>query len=239
MNAFLASITKSRKLLDVSSLNASLRNASKFSIPTFSHVSLLSSLSGADKNDGKTVADPLPPRPQQRIRKPTRILPELQFEKPLVAFHPSSSSDAVNPSLGVEERSENSDRLFAVVSIGSTQFKVTPGDWFVVENIKDVEAGSTFTLDESKISIVGNKDVSVLGRPNVVNAKVSFLVEEQTKDRKIIVFKMRRRKRYRRTYGHRRLVTVLRCTSIDYDISKQIDAIKSGTATLASPVSTK
>lgn len=62
--------------------------------------------------------------------------------------------------------------------------------------------------------MLGSKEQTVVGRPFVDGAKVQARVEEQTLDEKVIVFKMKRRKNYRRKQGHRRPVTVLRVTDI-------------------------
>ena len=104
-------------------------------------------------------------------------------------------------------------RLFAVIGLGGTQYKVTPGDIINAEHIRGAEVGATMAI--SDVLAVGSAGVSVLGRPVVPGALVRCVVEEQTLDRKVIVFKKKRRKRYQRTHGHRRMVTRLRVESIE------------------------
>jgi ribosomal protein L21 len=106
-----------------------------------------------------------------------------------------------------------SQRLFAVVGLGSTQYKVTPGDMINAEYIPSAHVGSVLELDN--VHLVGSRFKTIIGRPVVSGTIVRVAVEEQTRDRKIIVFKKNRRKRYQKTQGHRRLLTRLRVLSID------------------------
>lgn len=63
--------------------------------------------------------------------------------------------------------------------------------------------------------MLGSRATTVLGRPQIAGAKVTFEVEEKTKDKKVIAFKFRRRKNSRRTRGFRRSITILRVKGID------------------------
>mmetsp|Transcript_28552 Transcript_28552/g.37374 ORF Transcript_28552/g.37374 Transcript_28552/m.37374 type:complete len:163 (+) Transcript_28552:66-554(+) len=101
---------------------------------------------------------------------------------------------------------------FAVVKLGGTQYKVTKDDVVVAEKIKDAEIGTY--IENDKVLLVGSVDETVVGKPFVPDAKVKFFVEEQTQDKKVIVFKMRRRKNSKRKNGHRRQVTLLRVADI-------------------------
>ena len=107
--------------------------------------------------------------------------------------------------------------MFAVISLGGTQYKVTPGDIINAEHIRGAEVGSTLSVDA--VHAVGSVGSSVLGRPVVPGAVVLLIVEEQTLDKKVVVFKKKRRKRYQRTQGHRRMVTRLRVDSISCDLA--------------------
>jgi large subunit ribosomal protein L21 len=69
--------------------------------------------------------------------------------------------------------------------------------------------------------LVGSRKATVVGRPLVEGAQVVASVEEITKDKKVISFKMRRRKNSRRTKGFRRQVTILRVT--DIILGKQLE----------------
>lgn len=101
---------------------------------------------------------------------------------------------------------------FAVINLAGTQYKVTKGDVLFAEKIIDAKVGEILSLDQ--VLLLGSKEETVVGRPFVDGAKVHARVEEQTFDEKVIVFKMKRRKNYRRKQGHRRPVTVLRVTDI-------------------------
>ncbi len=102
-------------------------------------------------------------------------------------------------------------RMFAVVKTGGKQYKVSEGDVIQVEKLEG-EVGAAVTLDQ--VLMVGeNEDVQV-GTPMLEGNQVTAEITEQLKDKKIIVFKKKRRKNYRRKNGHRQLVTRLKITKI-------------------------
>ncbi|CAI5957715.1 unnamed protein product [Closterium sp. NIES-65] len=90
---------------------------------------------------------------------------------------------------------------FAVVQVGSHQFKVTPGDAIYVEKLNFAHVNDVIHLE--KVLLIGSPSESLIGRPTLPGAFVSALVEEHALDAKVIVFKKKRRKNYRRTNGHR------------------------------------
>ncbi|CAM9564913.1 unnamed protein product [Ectocarpus sp. 12 AP-2014] len=100
---------------------------------------------------------------------------------------------------------------FAVIRLGNTQHKVTKGDVIVAEKLVG-DIGTT--LETADVLLVGTRESTVVGRPTVSGAKVKLFVEEQTRDKKLIVFKKRRRKSSKTTQGHRREVTLLRVAEI-------------------------
>jgi len=102
--------------------------------------------------------------------------------------------------------------MFAIVETPGRQTKVQPGGLVVVDRM-DVEPGAEVTFD--KVLLV-EKDggLVVAGTPYVTGASVTGVVEAQSKGKKIRVFKMKRRKHYRRTKGHRTLETRVRVTAI-------------------------
>ena len=101
--------------------------------------------------------------------------------------------------------------MFAVIKTGGKQYKVAKDDVIEVEKI-DLEAGKAVELgDVLMLSDGGKVDV---GAPVLAGAKVSAEVVEQTRGDKIIVFKKKRRKNYRRKKGHRQDLTVLKITAI-------------------------
>lgn len=100
--------------------------------------------------------------------------------------------------------------MYAVVKTGAKQFRVTPGDVIKVEKLAG-EAGDAVTLGD--VLMVGG-DTPEIGAPMVEGASVAASILEQARDKKIIVFKKRRRQNYRRKKGHRQHLTVLRIDEI-------------------------
>ena len=90
--------------------------------------------------------------------------------------------------------------MYAVVRSGGKQYRVSPGGSVRVEKLSG-EVGSKVTLDEV-LMIGGEGDVKI-GTPTVDGASVSGTITAQGRSDKIRVFKMKRRKGYRRTQGHR------------------------------------
>ncbi|XP_068666800.1 large ribosomal subunit protein bL21m-like [Aristolochia californica] len=101
---------------------------------------------------------------------------------------------------------------FAVVQIGSHQFKVTNGDAIYTEKLKYCDINDKLILN--KVLMLGSKTQTVIGRPTLPDAAVHAVVEEHALDAKVIIFKKKRRKNYRRTKGHRQELTRLRITDI-------------------------
>ena len=101
--------------------------------------------------------------------------------------------------------------MFAVIKTGGKQYKVAPEDVITVEKLK-AEAGEIVEI--SDVLMVGGDGAPQVGAPLVDGATVAAEVVEQTRSDKIIVFKKKRRKNYRRTHGHRQDQTVLRITEI-------------------------
>ncbi|CEO99211.1 hypothetical protein PBRA_001117, partial [Plasmodiophora brassicae] len=106
-------------------------------------------------------------------------------------------------------------RLFAVVNITGKQYKVTPGDLIMAPYMDGVDIGNRLAFQS--VMLVCGRDFSVIGRPHVENATVHASVQEQTQTNKVIVFKKKRRKGYRRTHGHRSDVTIVKIDSIEFD----------------------
>ena len=100
--------------------------------------------------------------------------------------------------------------MYAVVKTGAKQFRVAPGDVIKVEKLNGA-AGDTVTLGD--VLMVGG-DAPEIGAPLVDGASVTASILEQARDKKIIVFKKRRRQNYRRKKGHRQHLTVLRIDEI-------------------------
>lgn len=95
--------------------------------------------------------------------------------------------------------------MYAVIRTGGKQYRVAMGDRIRVEKLAG-DVGSTITFDE--VLMLGGDKVAV-GTPLVSGAKVTAEIVAQDRAKKIIVFKFRRRKNYRRKNGHRQPYTEL------------------------------
>ena len=114
--------------------------------------------------------------------------------------------------------------MYAVVKTGGKQYRVSKDDILRVEKL-DGEAGDVITLDD--VLMLGGEggDVTV-GAPTIDGASVAAEIVEQMRDRKIVIFKKRRRQNYRRKKGHRQHLTVLKVTDILTDGAKPKPAAK-------------
>ena len=101
--------------------------------------------------------------------------------------------------------------MFAVLNTGGKQYKVSQGDLNKVEKLES-DVGDKVTL--SQVLMVGQGEDVEVGSPYVSNCEVTGEVVEQGKGAKIIVFKKKRRKGYRRKNGHRQRFTQLKITEI-------------------------
>lgn len=101
--------------------------------------------------------------------------------------------------------------MYAVIKTGGKQYRVAANDVIKVEKLEG-EAGATIELDQ--VLMLGEGADTTVGAPLVDGAKVVATVLEQTRADKILVFKKKRRKKYRRTKGHRQDITVLRITDV-------------------------
>jgi large subunit ribosomal protein L21 len=100
--------------------------------------------------------------------------------------------------------------MYAVFKTGGKQYRVAKGDRLRVEKVIG-NVGESITFDE--VLLVGGESLK-LGTPMVGGAKVEAKIVDQALGRKIIVFKFRRRKNYRRKRGHRQPFTALEITDI-------------------------
>lgn len=97
--------------------------------------------------------------------------------------------------------------MYAVIESGSKQYRVRVGQTIDVE-LLGTEAGDEIELD--RVLLVGGEGVELqLGTPTVAGAKVVATVTEHHRGEKLIIFKMKAKKRYRRKTGHRQELTRL------------------------------
>jgi len=116
--------------------------------------------------------------------------------------------------------------MFAVIRTGGKQYRVQKDDVIKVERLAG-EPGATVALDQV-LMVDGGKGPTI-GSPLVDGASVAATVLDQARADKILVFKKKRRKNYRRMHGHRQDLTVLRITDITVGGKKRRAAKPKGT----------
>jgi large subunit ribosomal protein L21 len=101
--------------------------------------------------------------------------------------------------------------MYAVLETGSKQYRVTPGDTLEVERL-EVKAGDPWTFD--RVLLVNQDGKVSVGSPTVTGASVVADVVEHIRGEKKVAFKMKRRKGYHKTIGHRQELTVVKIKDI-------------------------
>jgi large subunit ribosomal protein L21 len=101
--------------------------------------------------------------------------------------------------------------VYAIIKTGGKQYRVAPGDILRVERLPG-ERGDEVILDQ--VLLVAEGEQVQVGQPLVANATVRGQIVRQGQGKKIIVFKKKRRKNYRRKQGHRQLFTALQVNEI-------------------------
>lgn len=101
--------------------------------------------------------------------------------------------------------------MYAVIETGGKQYRVSTGDSVFVEKL-DAEQGAEVVLD--KVLLVSKDGEIQVGKPYVEGAKVIAKVDKQGKQKKLIVFKYKAKKNYRKKQGHRQPYTKLVIESI-------------------------
>ena len=102
--------------------------------------------------------------------------------------------------------------MYAVIETGGKQYRVSEGDIIKVEKLV-ADVGSDISFE--RILMLGEGEDVKVGTPLVDGARVTGRVVEQDRGKKIIVFKMKRRKNYRRKQGHRQDFTGVRIDKIE------------------------
>jgi large subunit ribosomal protein L21 len=106
---------------------------------------------------------------------------------------------------------ERSADMHAIIETGGKQYKVAEGDTLYIEKL-NVEAGETVTFD--KVLAVVDGDNAKFGAPTVNGASVTANVVKNGKGRKVLVFKYKPKKNYRRRQGHRQPYTKVEITKV-------------------------
>ena len=102
--------------------------------------------------------------------------------------------------------------VYAIIETGGKQQKAAVGNKFRVERL-EAEVGQTVNFD--KVMLISRDGKLDFGKPYVKGAMVRAVVTEQGQGRKILVFKKKRRKQYRRTRGHRQAFTAVTVEAIE------------------------
>ncbi len=107
--------------------------------------------------------------------------------------------------------------MYAIIEAGGKQYRVSEGDLIDVER-RSGEVGQA--VDFLEVLLVGDQETIHVGKPVLAGARVVGTIAEQGKEAKIIVFKFKRRKKYRKKQGHRQLFTRVRIDQIELDGQK-------------------
>lgn len=102
--------------------------------------------------------------------------------------------------------------MYAIVETGGKQYKIQPGEVLRVEKLPG-NVGDPVAFD--KVLMLGTDDEVRVGSPLVDGARVTGRIVTQDKGRKIVIFKFKRRKRYRLKKGHRQLFTAVQIDAIE------------------------
>lgn len=101
--------------------------------------------------------------------------------------------------------------MYAIIATGGKQYKVAEGDIIKVEKL-GLEAGSEVTFDQV---LAVNNGKMVVGNPTVASAKVTATVVEEGKNRKVVVYRYKRKSGYNKKKGHRQPFTKVKIEKIN------------------------
>ncbi|KAF8018236.1 hypothetical protein BT93_H3202 [Corymbia citriodora subsp. variegata] len=135
-----------------------------------------------------------------------------ESDAPVIEFAPEPAEAEPAPAVPSPSDAPKREEVFAVVMVGSRQYIVFPGRYIYTQRLKDANVNDKIILN--KVLLVGTRTSTYIGKPVVPNAAVHAVVEEQGLDPKVIVFKYKRKKKYRRNIGHRQPNTRIRITGI-------------------------
>ena len=101
--------------------------------------------------------------------------------------------------------------MYAVIKTGGKQYKVAAGDKLKVEKLEG-DVGCKVVID--KVLLIADGEKTTIGAPLVAGAKVNSTVVSHGRGDKVMIFKFRRRKHYRKTQGHRQSFTEIQIDTI-------------------------
>jgi len=102
--------------------------------------------------------------------------------------------------------------MYAIIQTGGKQYRVSPGDEIRIEKVEG-SPGDTVSFD--RVLLTADGEEVQIGKPYIEGTTVTGKLAAQGKNRKIIVFKYKRRKGYRRTRGHRQNYSLVRIENIE------------------------
>ncbi len=117
--------------------------------------------------------------------------------------------------------------MYAVIKTGGKQYRVTAGEKLKVEKLLG-DVGSTVTIDQ--VLMVADGDNVTIGAPLIAGATVQATVVSHGRGDKVMIFKFRRRKHYRKTQGHRQSYTEIQIGDIATSSTKPAKATKAKAA---------
>ncbi len=120
---------------------------------------------------------------------------------------------------------------FAVIETGGKQYKVSASNILKVEKL-DIQKGKK--VEFKKVLLVNDDKTTEVGNPTISGAVVEALLLDNIKDRKILVFKKRRRQNSRKRYGHRQPLSKIQITKILSKNGKVVSEMKKDAAKLSS-----
>ena len=123
---------------------------------------------------------------------------------------------------------------FAIIETGGKQYKVSASNILKVERLNINKGGK---VEFKKVLLVNDDKTTEVGNPTLSDAKVEGLLLENIKDKKIIVFKKRRRQNSRKRYGHRQLLSKIQITKI-FKGGKLVSEIKESKTKLSNELKT-
>jgi large subunit ribosomal protein L21 len=102
--------------------------------------------------------------------------------------------------------------MYALIQTGGKQYRVSPGEEVKIEKLPG-KIGDQITFD--KVLLTSDGETTNLGNPYLENTRVAGHITHHGRDKKIVVFKYKRRKGYRRKQGHRQDFSLIRIDTIE------------------------
>lgn len=152
---------------------------------------------------------------RQQLLENRRRDPPSEPEPPKLVLHSPLCAEVT-----VDE--EVAASTFAVVSFKSRQYKLCRDDVLLVSALPGLRVGEQLVLDQ--VNLIANRHFTLLGRPLLPRATVTLAVEEQTSAAKLIVFKKKRRKGYKKSMGFKHPYVQLKVLRIDYEVDEAVAA---------------